>query len=137
MRTRFRRHKRRKIGVWPEGVASPEQIASEVRYVGSPEHKGHPSGVGSPRLRSDATPCEPRRTKDLEANTAALRRGILEGCVSQVFEGGYPKYVWTWLDGELYEARHINGPRGTYKGYRLEPSEYPEDPHGRLDWEDR
>jgi hypothetical protein len=40
--------------------------------------------------------------------------------------GGYPKYVWVVLDGVVYEARHISGPQGTYKGYELEPAEYPE-----------
>jgi hypothetical protein len=54
-----------------------------------------------------------------------------------VFEGGFPKYVWTWLDDDLYEARHINGPQGTYKGYKLQPEEYPLDPNNRLDWEDQ
>ena len=34
----------------------------------------------------------------------------------------------------LYEARHINGPRGTYKAYPLEEIEYPIDPEGRLIW---
>ena len=32
------------------------------------------------------------------------------------------------------EARHLNGPAGTYKGYRLEEVEYPRDPEKRLDW---
>lgn len=45
--------------------------------------------------------------------------------MSPVFEGGYPRYLWTWIDGNLYEARHINGPQGTYKGYRLEDIETP------------
>ena len=36
--------------------------------------------------------------------------------------------------GDLYEARHINGPAGTYKGYKLLESEYPRDPMGRLKW---
>ena len=36
----------------------------------------------------------------------------------------------------LYEARHINGPAGTYKGYKLLESEYPRDPMGRLKWGD-
>jgi len=57
--------------------------------------------------------------------------------VSEVFEGGFPKYVWTWIAGDLYEARHINGPQGTYKGYQLEEAEYPEDPEFRLDWSHR
>jgi len=136
MRTRFKRHKRRKIGEWPEGVESPEEVAKKVSYVGSPEHKDHPSHVGGPALRSDATPCEPHLTKDLERNTAALRQAILKRCTSSVFEGGFPKYVWTWLDGDLYEARHINGPQGTYKGYKLKPTEVPIDRNGALDWED-
>lgn len=138
MRTRFQRQKRHKIGAWPDGVEAPALVAANVRYVGSPEHKNHPSQVGPPALRfSDATPCEPERTKDLDANTAALRRGIVRLCTSSIFEGGFPKYVWTWLDGDLYEARHINGPQGTYKGYKLQPTEFPIDRDNRLDWEDQ
>lgn len=73
-------------------------------------------------------------TLDVDGNTEALREGIRRGCVSAYFEGGFPKYVWTWIDQDLYEARHINGPRGTYKGYRLEELEHPSDPAGRLEW---
>ncbi len=137
MRTRFKRQKRRKIGDWPEGAPLPDEVAENVRYVGSQEHKDHPSHVGPPALRSDATPCEPHLTKDLDRNTEALRRGILKRCTSSVFEGGFPKYVWTWLDDDLYEARHINGPQGTYKGYKLTPPELPIDRNNRLDWGDR
>ena len=38
------------------------------------------------------------------------------------------------LTGELYEARQINGPRGSYKAYPLEEIEYPTDPDDRLVW---
>jgi len=76
-------------------------------------------------------------THDVTANTDALREGIRRRCVSQVFEGGFPKYVWTRINGVLYEARHINGPQGTYKGYRLEEFERPLDPDDRLKWEQR
>lgn len=134
MRSRFRRAKRRKIGEWPDNAGSPEDLAQQVQYVGSPEHKDHPSPAGPPRLRSDATPCEVHMTRNVERNTEALREGIRRMCVSPIFEGGYPKYVWTWMDGILYEARHINGPQGTYKGYRLEELETPLDPEGRLEW---
>ncbi len=71
----------------------------------------------------------------MSKNTDALREGIRRMCVSEVFESGFPRYVWTWIDGELYEARHINGAAGTYKGYRLEEVEMPGDPAGRLEWE--
>ena len=134
MRARFKRTKRRKIAAWPEGTEQPEAVAAKATYVGSAEHKGHPSHAGPPALRSDATPCEPHLTKNIDGNTLALRTGITKCCTSAVFEGGFPKYVWTWMEGALYEARHINGPQGTYKGYRLEPSEYPLDPDELLDW---
>ena len=47
---------------------------------------------------------------------------------------GFPRYAWGWLNGNLYEARHINGPAGTYKGYRLQEAEYPSDAEKRLNW---
>lgn len=126
---RHRRKKRRAIGSWTssESIAA---IAGRVRYVGSAEHKGYPSPAGPPALRSDATPCDPNVSAD-EAG-AALAEGIRRGAVSAVTEQGFPKYVWGWLNGDLYEARHINGPAGTYKGYRIEDSERPLDPEGRL-----
>ncbi|HVZ35238.1 MAG TPA: hypothetical protein VG963_22585 [Polyangiaceae bacterium] len=57
--------------------------------------------------------------------TDALREAIRAGRVGEEI-GGFPKYVWVVLDGSVYEARHINGPMGHYKGYELEPAEYPE-----------
>ena len=127
VRTRFTRLKRRKIGGWPDDAPPPAEVAARAEYIGSAEHKGHPS-----HLRSDATACEPEMTRNVDANTEALREGIRRRCVSAVFEGGFPKYVWAWVGSELYEARHINGPQGTYKGYRLEPVEWPDDPDRRL-----
>ena len=99
--------------------------------MGSAEHKANPSTAGPPALRSDAAPCDPNLSFD--DIRAALAEGIRRGCVSAAMEQGFPKYVWGWLDGDLYEARHINGPAGTYKGYKLMESE-PRDPMGRLDW---
>ena len=128
---RHRRSKRRAIGPW-NGDASPEDTASRARYVGSQEHKGYPSPAGPPALRADATPCDPEiEWGDINA---ALQEAIRRCCTSAVFEQGFPKYVWGWIDRDLYEARHLNGPAGTYKGYRLEKMEYPRDPEGRLDW---
>ncbi len=73
----------------------------------------------------------------MEAITRVLREAISRGCISATFEGGFPNYVWGWLDGQLYEARHINGPQGTYKAYMLEEFERPRDDEGRLMWEAR
>ena len=132
MRTRFAKTKRRKIGPWPADAREPSLVAKDATYVGSSEHKDHPSAIGPPALRSDATPCEPAMTRDVDANTAALREGIEKQRTSSTFEGGFPKYVWTWMGDDLYEARHINGPQGTYKAYRLEQAEWPHDPDGCL-----
>lgn len=86
----------------------------------------------APALRTDATPCNPNI--DSEDIDAALAEGVRHGCISEVIEQGFPRYVWAWLGGDLYEARHLNGFAGKYKGYRLETPEYPRDPDGRLDW---
>lgn len=131
---RHQRPKRRKIGKWPSEL-TPAELAGRVRYIGSAEHKDHPSPAGPPRLRSDATRCDVSMTRDVAGNTEALREGIRRMCVSAEAEDGFPKYVWTRIAGHIFEARHINGPSGTYKGYRLEPVEWPDDPENRLKWQ--
>ena len=131
-RVRHYRNKRRAIGAWPSQQPPPEAVASGARYIGSAEHKVYPSPAGSPALRSDATPCDPQIS--VATIQTALQEAISRRCVSGVFEQGFPKYAWGWIDGRLYEARHINGPAGTYKGYEIEKAEYPEDPENRLDW---
>ena len=128
---RHRRTKRRRIGPW-RGPEQPNATAERAQYWGSAEHKAHPSLAGPPALRADATPCNPKIEWD-EIN-AVLREAIRRRCTSAAFEHGFPKYAWGWLDGDLYEARHINGPAGAYKGYRLEEAEYPFDLERRLDW---
>ena len=124
------RHKRRKrhaIGPQPSGETT-ERVACTARYVGSVEHKAYPSSAGPPALRTDATPCDPKLSFD--NIRTALVEGIRRGCVSTAMEQGFPKYVWGWLDGDLYEARHINGPGRNVR--RLQA--HPRDPMGRLDW---
>ena len=131
-RVRHYRNKRREIGSWPSEQPPPEAVASGARYIGSAEHKAYPSSAGPPALRSDATPCDPQIS--VVTIQTALQEAISRRCVSSVFEQGFPKYAWGWIDGRLYEARHINGPAGTYKGYEVEKAEYPDDPENRLDW---
>lgn len=129
---RHSRVKYRKIAPWPANIDVAE-VASGARYVGSGEHKGHHAPGFSPALRKDATECPPELSKDLQANTEFLRMAILAGCVGHQFEDGFPKYVWGWIGDQLFEARHMRGPVGTYKAFPLElPLEMPEDPEGRL-----
>lgn len=128
---RHRRPRQRVIAPWPEDKPSPAETAERVFYVGSAEHKTYPSPAGHPALRSDASRCDPRYT-DFREITLALREGIRRCCTGAVFEGNFPKYVWGWMDGQLYEARLVNQSQGAYKGYRIEALEAPLDTDRRL-----
>jgi hypothetical protein len=56
MRTPSRRDRRHQV-CSTEGV-DLSAIAERVSYVGSAEHKTYPA-AGTPRLRADATKCDP------------------------------------------------------------------------------
>lgn len=46
--------------------------------------------------------------------------------MGEPWEGRFPRYVWH-REGEVYyEARLTNRETGCYKGYPIEPTEYPE-----------
>jgi hypothetical protein len=101
-------------------------VAQRVRYVGSQEHKTHPSDAGPPRPRADATKCDPDLHGDFETLTTWLREAILEGRVGSPWEGDFPRYSWVHHDGINYEARLVNCEQGTYKGYQITEPELPE-----------
>jgi hypothetical protein len=106
-----------------------EALALAVQYVGSPEHKTTPSFAGHPRPRADASTCEPALANRKPLVTRWLRAAIRAGVVSGTWEGGYPRYVWYYKDGQVYEGRLVNRELGEYKGYPLEREEWPEDIH--------
>ncbi len=107
-------------------TADLSEVAGAATYVGSGEHKGYPSPAGPPRLRADATKCDPRMHGDVALLTAWLREAILAGRVGGMWEGGFPRYAWARRDGACLEARLVNSESGEYKGYRLLDSEAPE-----------
>ncbi|OIP42419.1 MAG: hypothetical protein AUK47_04495 [Deltaproteobacteria bacterium CG2_30_63_29] len=77
--------------------------------------------------------CPKELSEDPESHTLKLRTAIRAKCIGGGFEDGFPKYVWVWLGDDLWEARHIRGPVGTYKAYGpLEAVEKPLDPDGVL-----
>lgn len=101
-------------------------VAERSSYVGSPEHKDMPSFAGRPRPRADASICD-RAFADRQTElTDLLRDAIRRRVVGHPWEGGYPRYVWASIDGEVYEARLVNQGTGEYKGYMLTRSEWPE-----------
>jgi len=105
-----------------------DAVAALVSYIGSPEHKDHPSPARPARLRSDASRCDPRYAT-FEAPTEALRAAIRARRTSS-FVGRFPNYVWGNLDGQLYEARLVNQELGQYKAYPITAEELPDDPLG-------
>jgi hypothetical protein len=134
---KHRYRKRRKgeglIQEWPADAANPELLATKVRYVGSNEHKARPLDPSygfDPDLRSGASRCDPgiRREQAEQALQAAVRLR----CVSEQFEGEFPRYVWARLDGRPYVARLINREAGSYKGWPVEEFELPLDREQRL-----
>lgn len=117
-----RRPRKRAIDVPPN--ADLENVANQVTYVGSPEHKDFPSFAGRPRLRADASCC-PREIRDAEVVTGWLRSAIRRGVVSASWNGDFPRYVWHKQDDTVFEARLVNSGDGSYKGYPLSTDEWP------------
>ena len=114
---------RREIGKTPPGVDMAE-LAARTSYVGSPEHKSFPSFAGLPRLRADASKCDPS-LNDPQQITAWLRAAILAGNLSSYWEQQFPRYVWHREGDVLYEGRLVNRELGQYKGYPLHEDEWP------------
>lgn len=129
------------LGAWPAGARSPAAIAAEVQYLGSPEHKDYANPINgeAPHQRSDGFRCAPYPAERWTEFTAALRAAVEAQCTSAAFDpdaeraDAWPRYIWGWFEGRVFEARHRTDPPGCYyKAYLLEPEQHPEDPEGRL-----
>jgi len=122
--SRRRRPPSRIITDVPSGV-DLVSVAERARYVGSPEHKDMPSFAGHPRPRADATICDRAFADKLPQINNWLRLALTKGVVGAPWEGNFPRYAW-FKDGDVvYEARLVNSGTGEYKGYALEPDEWP------------
>lgn len=118
-----RRPRSRAVGV-PPG-ARLQEAATRAVYVGSPEHKDAPSFAGQPRPRADASICRRELSTRRAEITRWLRSAIESGLVSELFESGFPRYVWHREGDVLFEARLVNSGNGEYKGYPLNRDEWP------------
>lgn len=126
MRTPKRRRPRvRKLMDPPPGT-DLERIASQVSYVGSPEHKDRPSFAGQPRPRADASICDPGLAMTQDQLTEHLQTAVRNGRIGAPWEGEFPRYIWCRIGEAVYEARLVNRGNGAYKGYPLEPEERPQ-----------
>jgi len=113
----------RELGACPDGV-DVTVVAAMSSYLGSGEHKAHPSFAGPPKLRADATKCDPA-LGDPDELTSWLRDAIERAQFGGLWEGGFPRYVWYRVGDVCYEARLMNREQGHYKGYPLEETECP------------
>ncbi len=95
-------------------------------YVASPYHCRGDHGERRRRRAKPASVC-PRRWSFDEA-TAALRRAMQLGNVSEAWDGDYPRYVWYRAGPDVtYEARLSGGIPGTYHAYPIEDDQVPKD----------
>ena len=99
-------------------------IADKVSYVLTPEHKDYLTSAGPGKLRSDASACP--RNLDFDKVLSWLRQAIRARYISADFDGSFPRYVWTRVEGRVYEARLSNSGLGVYKGYPIHDHESPE-----------
>lgn len=121
--TKRKRPRRRQRAAVPKGQL--DALARRVKYVGSVEHKTAPSAAGWPRPRADASKCGLQISGDFQRLTRWLRSAIRQGDIGTPWEGDFPRYVWYRHNGITYEARLVNKSSGEYKGYPLDPSEWP------------
>jgi hypothetical protein len=113
--------KHREIGTLPDGIDIAE-IAAQVRYVGSVNHKDLPSFAGiPPRPRPDASICPRYLARDQSRLQQWLVGAILSKNFGNLWDGTFPRYVWHRESTVVFEARHLG--QGQYKGYPLSENE--------------
>ncbi len=52
-------------------------------------------------------------------------KAVARGDVSADTGGEFPRYIWTRVEGRVYEARLSNASLGQYKGYPIQDFEAP------------
>ncbi len=101
-------------------------LSEQVKYIGSPEHKDIPSFAGCPRPRADASICDRKLARDRKKVQKWLQRAMADGCIGELWEGRFPRYIWHKEGSIVYEGRLVNRGNGEYKGYPLSDDEWPE-----------
>ncbi len=101
-------------------------LSEKVIYIGSPEHKDTPSFAGTPKPRADASICDRELSQDRERVQQWLECAVSSGCVGELKEGAFPRYVWYRDTDIVYEGRLVNRGNGEYKGYPLHEDEWPD-----------
>jgi hypothetical protein len=124
MRATKRHRPRKTTRLPPDARVDLDAMAEMVSYVPSAEHKDYLTAAGPGKLRSDASACP--RGLEFSAVLGWLRDAVQARQISADFQGDFPRYVWTRVDGRLYEARLSNSVLGAYKGYPIHDHESPD-----------
>lgn len=108
-----------------EALTAPEleQLASNVRYGGNPEHKRNPGNFGltpPSAPRPDKALCDDCGIVDKSTAEFLLSEGAKRGTVSVQMKGQWPQNIWAVTeDGYPLEAQLENQTLGTYHGYPM------------------
>lgn len=125
MRAPKRKRPQPRVILPPPSDVDVTALAERAVYVGSSEHKTGPSFAGMPRPRADATKCAPELNNRRDEIQQWLRRAFELNCFGYPWDGDFPRYAWCKVDEVVYEARLVNRELGQYKGWQLEPDEWP------------
>lgn len=108
----------------PAGVDLPA-LAGQAVYHPRAEHKDRYTPAAEVRrLRSDATPCPEQVIRDDAQRW--LREALAAGAVGAPWDDQpFPRYAWWRVGDMVYEARLTNAEQGWFKGYPLDPSDWP------------
>ena len=98
-------------------------LASRVKYTGSPFHKLNPGdfGLAPPsQPRPDKTLCDTTGVTTVKESLRLLRRGVAKGLISEQTRGGFPQNIWSVTeDGVPLGAQLTNREKGVYHGYPM------------------
>lgn len=100
-----------------------EQLSSQVKYGGNPEHKRNPGDFGL------TPPSDPRPYKILCDDCGIFNRSIAERVISESaqksivsaqMKGQWPRKIWAVTsEGQPVEVQLENEVQGTYHGYPM------------------
>jgi hypothetical protein len=125
--TASRRVMKRSIRAAPLSAAERAYLDAYATYEGSPFHKRNPGDFGL------TPPAAPRADKTLCDEAAVFKKDVARALLSKAIEGGivsdgegspgFPKELWVFDDGHVFEAIYGGSKIGAYHGYPVRTNE--------------
>jgi hypothetical protein len=113
--------KRLAVSPPPAGVDLVD-VSRRATYVGDVRHKDTASFAGRvPHPTPDRSVCPRNLAWQQQTVQEWLRSAIVAGNTGDIWEGGFPKYIWHRVADTVFEGELMSPyGRGEYKGYPLE-----------------